>query len=188
MNEITEILKAWNNGDEEALDRLMPLVLQELKKIAHKYMRGERPGNILQTTALVNEALIKLMPEKINFEDRKQFYGLVAKRMRQVLVDYAKKQSAAKRGKWAIEQLDSRKTKALSSERSKEVLLLDAALTKLAQKEELKATIVECHFFIGLTIAEVADLLGVPKTTVEREWNFTRAWLKREMTGTSMTE
>ena len=188
MNEITELLKAWNSGDEEAFDKLMPLILQELKKIAHKYMRGERPGNILQTTALINEALIRLIPEKISFEDRKQFYGLVAKRMRQVLVDYARKQSAAKRGKWAVEQLDDRKVKDLSSERSKEVLMLDAALTKLTRKEELKATIVECHFFIGLTIAEVAELLGLPKTTVEREWNFTRAWLKREMTGKSVNE
>jgi RNA polymerase sigma factor (TIGR02999 family) len=185
MNEITELLQAWNRGDEKALDRLMPLVVEELKKIAQKYMRGERSGNILQTTALVNEAVIKLIPEKITFEDRKQFYGLVAKRMRQVLVDYARKQSAAKRGKWAVEQLDDRNAKDLSFERSKELLMLDAALTKLAHTDELKATIVECHFFIGLTMAEVADLLGVSKTTVERDWNFTRAWLKREMTGES---
>jgi RNA polymerase sigma-70 factor (ECF subfamily) len=185
MNEITELLKAWKSGDEQALDRLMPLVVQELKKIAHKYMGAERPGNILQTTALVNEALIKLIPEKIAFEDRKQFYGLVAKRMRQVLIDDAKKQSAAKRGNRAVEQLDDCKAKDLSSERSQELLMLDAALTKLAQTDKLKATIVECHFFIGLTIAEVAELLGMSKTTVERDWNFTRAWLKREMTGES---
>lgn len=182
MNEITELLKAWNNGDEKALDKLMPLVVKELKKIARKYMSAERPGNILQTTALVNEALVRLVPEKISFEDRKQFYGLVARRMRQVLVDYAKKQAAAKRGKWSIEQLNDRMAQELSTERSKELLMLDAALTKLAHTEELKATIVECHFFIGLTIAEVAELLGLSKTKVERDWNFTRAWLKREMT------
>lgn len=186
MNEITELLQAWKNGDEKALDRLMPLVVEELKKIAQKYMRGERPGNILQTTALVNEALLRLIAEKISFEDRKQFYGLVAKRMRQVLVDYARKQSAVKRGKWAVEQLDDN-AKDLSFERSKELLLLDAALTKLAHTDELKATIVECHFFIGLTIAEVADLLGLSKTTVERDWSFTRSWLKREMTGESVS-
>ena len=181
MHEITELLKAWNNGDKEALDRLMPLVVEELKKIAHKYMSGERPGNILQTTALVNEALIKLIPEKITFENRKHFYRLVAKRMRQVLVDYARKQSAAKRGKWAVEQLDDRNAKDLLSERSNELLMLDEALTKLAQTDERKSAIVECHFFIGLTIAEVAELLGLSKKTVERDWNFTRAWLKREM-------
>ena len=188
MNEITKLLKAWNNGDKEALDRLMPLVVQELKKIAHKYMGGERPGNILQTTALVNEALIKLIPEKISFENRKHFYGLVAKRMRQVLVDYAKKQSAAKRGQWSVEQLDDRKVKDLLSERSTELLRLDEALKILAKTDEQKATIVECHFFIGLTIAEVAELLGLSKTKVERDWNFTRAWLKQEMSGESVNE
>jgi len=181
MNEITKLLKAWNNGDKEALDKLMPLVVQELKKIAHKYMGAERPGNILQTTALVNEALIKLIPEKISFENRKQFYWMVAKRMREVLVDYAKKQSAAKRGNRTVEQLDDRMAKDLSTERSGELLMLDAALDKLAKEDEQKATIVECHFFIGLTIAEVAELLGLSKTKVERDWNFTRAWLKREM-------
>jgi RNA polymerase sigma-70 factor (ECF subfamily) len=185
IHEITELLKAWNNGDKEALDQLMLLVVEELKKIAHKYMRAERAGHILQTTALVNEALIKLIPEKMSFENRKHFYALVARRMRQVLVDYAKKQSAVKRGKWSVEQLDDRDLKDLSSEKSRELLLLDGALTELAQTDEIKATIVECHFFIGLTIAEVAELLGLSKTKVEREWKFTRAWLKREMTGPS---
>jgi len=182
MHQITELLKAWKNGDNEALDRLMPLVVQELKKIAHKYMQAERPGNLLQTTALVNEAVIKLMPEKIRFEDRKQFYGLVAKRMRQILVDEAKKHSTAKRGNWAVEQLDDRKANQLSSERSRELLSLDEALTELAKIDERKATIVECHFFIGLTVAKVAKLLGHSKATVERDLNFTRSWLRQEMT------
>ncbi|HKN84964.1 MAG TPA: ECF-type sigma factor [Pyrinomonadaceae bacterium] len=185
MHEITELLKAWNEGDEEALDKLMPLVVEELKKIAHRYMSAERPGNILQTTALVNEALIKLIPEKLSFENRKQFYALVAKRMRQVLVDDVRKQSTVKRGKWRIEQLDDLHAKDLSSERSWELMMLDEALTKLAETDERQATIVECHFFIGLTIAEIAELLGLSKTTVERDWNFARAWLKLEMTGKS---
>lgn len=187
MDQITELLKAWKGGDQKALDRVMPLVVQELKKIAHNYMRGERPGNLLQTTALVNEAVIKLMPEKISFDDRKQFYGLVAKRMRQILVDYARKQSTAKRGKWAIEQLDTRKLKDLPSKRSKELLSLNDALTELAKTDELKATIVECHFFIGLTIAQVAKLLGHSKTTIEREWRFTRSWLRQKMTEGDVT-
>jgi RNA polymerase sigma-70 factor, ECF subfamily len=183
VHEITELLKAWNNGDAEALDKLMPLVVEELKKTAHRYMSAERPGNILQTTALVNEALIKLIPEKLSFENRKQFYALVARRMRQVLVDYARKQSTVKRGEWRIEQLDDLHAKDLSSEKSWELMMLDEALTKLAETDQRQATIVECHFFIGLTIAEIAELLGVAKTTVERDWNFARAWLKREMTG-----
>jgi RNA polymerase sigma factor (TIGR02999 family) len=178
MNEITQLLKAWNTGDKEALNKLMELLLPELKKIAHKYMAAERPGNILQTTALVNEALIRLIPEKLSFDNRKHFYGLVAKRMRQVLVDYARKHSPANR----VDQLDDRIAKEPWTERSRELLMLDAALQKLAKEDEEKATIVECHFFIGLTIAEVAKLMGLSKTKVERDWNFTRAWLRREMT------
>lgn len=183
MDQITELLEAWNDGDEQALDKLMPLVVEELKKIAHKHMRAERPGNILQTTALVNEVLLKLIPEKLSFENRKQFYGLVAMRMRRVLVDYARKESTVKRGERRIERLDDANAKDPSSERSSELLMLHEALTKLAKMDERKATIVECHFFIGLTIAEIAELLGLAKTTVERDWRFTRAWLKREMTG-----
>ena len=101
MPEITELLQAWNKGDKGAMDKLMPLVDEELKKIAHNYMRDERAGHILQTTALVNEALIKLIRENISWENRKQFYGFTARRMRQVLSDYARKQSAEKRGNWA---------------------------------------------------------------------------------------
>ena len=183
MDEITKLLKAWGNGDKEALDRLMETIVPELKKIAHKHMGAERPGNILQTTALVNEVLLKLIPEKISFENRKQFYGLVANRMRQVLIDYAREQLTAKRGKRTVEQLDDRMVKDAVTERSKMLLMLDEALTKLANEDAQKAAIVECHFFLGLTIAEVAELLGLSKTKVERDWNFTRAWLKREMTG-----
>jgi RNA polymerase sigma factor (TIGR02999 family) len=183
MNEITKLLKAWENGDKEALDKLMEMIVPELKKIAHKHMCAERPGNILQTTALVNEVLLKLIPEKISFESRKQFYGLVANRMRRVLIDYAREQLTAKRGKRTVEQLDDRMVKGAVTERSKMLLMLDAALTKLANDDAQKAAIVECHFFLGLTIAEVAKLLGLSKTKVERDWNFTRAWLKREMTG-----
>jgi RNA polymerase sigma factor (TIGR02999 family) len=182
MNEITKLLKAWKSGDKEALDQLMTLIVPELKQIAHNYMSGEKPGNILQTTALVNEALIKLIPEKISFEDRKQFYRVVAKRMRQVLTDEAKKQLTAKRGKRAVEQLDDRMVKKISSARSRELLRLDAVLEELANEDEQKAAIVECHFFTGLSFAEVAQLLGLSKTKVEREWNRTRLQLKREMT------
>lgn len=182
MNEITKLLKAWKNGDQEALNKLTELIVPELKKIAHKYMRAERPGNIFQTTALVNEALIKLIPEKIRFEDRKQFYRVVAKRMREVLIDYAREQSTGKRGKRTVEQLDDRMAKYASTQRSQWLLMLDAALTKLAKEDAQKAAIVEYHFFSGLTIAEVAELLGLSKTKVEREWKEARLQLKREMT------
>lgn len=182
MDEITKLLKAWNDGDEEALDKLMRLVAQKLRKIARRYMRAERPGHLLQPTALVNEALIRLIPERISFENRKHFYNLVRKQMRHVLVNYANKELTAKRGKRQFEQLDESKVKNLTLERSREILRLDQALKELAKTDERKATIVEAHFFTGLTVAEVANLLGVAKTTVERDLKFTRSWLKREMT------
>ena len=163
----------------------MAQIVPELKKIAHGYMRAERPGNILQTTALVNEALIRLIPEKMSFEDRKQFYRVVANRMRRVLVDYARQQSATKRGKRTVDQLDNRMAKDLRTERSKELLMLDAALTKLAKEDAQGAAIVECHFFIGLSIAQVAELLGYSKTAVERDWKRIRLQLKREISGES---
>ncbi len=174
MHEITELLKAWSSGDTQALEKLVPLVDDELRKIAHNYMRNERSGHILQTTALVNEALIKLIRENISWENRKQFYALVAKRMRQVLVDYARRTERAD----YVDVDDA----VIPDETPKEVLMLDQALTKLASIDQRKETIVECRYFIGLKLEEIAELLGVGQSTVEREWRFARSWLKREMT------
>ena len=182
MDEITKLLKAWNDGDQEALDKLMRLVVQKLRNIARGYMRAERPGHLLQPTALVNEALIKLIPEKISFENRKHFYRLIRKQMRHILVNYAQKELTEKGGKRQVEQLDESKVENRSSERSREILRLDEALTELEKTDERKAAIVESHFFTGLTVAEVANLLGLSKSTVERDLKFTRSWLKREMT------
>src|SRR6185503_6368789 len=159
MHEITDLLKAWSNGDTQALEKLVPLVDDELRKIAHNYMRNERAGHILQTTALVNEALIKLIRENISWENRGQFYGFVARRMHQVLVDYANKELAAKRGK-RPDQVDLLEVEEQASEKPKEVLMLEEALIKLAKIDERKAKIVECRFFIGLSIPEIADHLG----------------------------
>ena len=182
MDEITKLLKAWRNGDKKAEDTLMAKIVPELKRIAHGYMKAEKPGNILQTTALVNEAIMKLIPEQISFEDRKQFYRVVAKRMRQVLINYANEELTLKRGNRAVEQLDEDMAKPLAlSQRSRALLRLDSALEELRSENELSATIIECHFFIGLSIAEVAQLLGLSKAKVEREWNRTRLWLKRRI-------
>ena len=178
MPEITEILKAVSSGDKQAFDRLMPLVETELKKIAHAYMRNEGPGNILQTTALVNEALIKLIRENISYENRKHFYALVAKRMRQVLVDYARK---ARR----VEYIDIEKAPISAEQRPKEILLLDEALTEFAKKYQRAATVVECRHYIGLTIKEVAEVLDIAEKTVERDWDFALGWLNKYMTGES---
>jgi len=172
-HKITELLKAWSNGDTKALDRLLPLVDRELKKRARKFMRRENPGHVLQPTGLVNEALIRLVRENLSYANRKHFYFLVARRMRQVLIDYARREPHLK-------QVDLDKVVA-TVERSKELLMLDAALTKLAEFDERKAKIVECRFFIGLTMREIAELLGVATTTVERDWSFTRSWLKQQM-------
>lgn len=176
-NEITNLLKAWSAGDKQAFDRLLPLVDPELKKIAQAYMRNERPGHILQTTALINEALMKLIREDIGYENRKHFYGFVARRMRQVLVDYARNQSPA-RGR----EVDMAEAQMQSAEKSEELILLDQALSKLASIDERKATIVECRYFIGLSREEVAELLDVSQTTVDRDWRFALGWLKHEMT------
>jgi RNA polymerase sigma factor (TIGR02999 family) len=179
-HQITELLKAWSNGDTEALDRVWPLIDPELKKIARNYMRDEKAGHILQPTALVNEALIKLLPENISWENRKQFYGFVAKRMRQVLIDYVRRTQPA-------EHIDIDEA-VIPVEKSKDLVMLDRALNKLADVAERAVTVVECRYFIGLTLAETAQLLGVGQSTVERDWEFARSFLKREMTGESITE
>ncbi len=181
-HEITELLQAWSRGDSQALAKLIPLVDHELRKIAHAYMRREKAGHLLQTTALVAEALIRLMEaEKIDWQSRTHFYALVARRMRQVLIEYARQQLTEKRGNRA-EHIDLATVVFLSSEASEELILLDAGLTKLARIDERKAKIVEYRYFGGYSLEEVAELVGVSQSTVEREWRLARAWLKREMT------
>jgi len=184
-HEITELLQAWNKGDSHALSKLIPLIDDELKKLARAKMAGERSGHILQTAALINEALMRLIAtERIDWESRTHFYGIVAKRMRQVLVDYARKQSAAKRGNRA-EHIDVNEAVLMSSETSEELIMLDEALTKLAKVDELKAKIVEHCYFGGFTQKEVAEILDIPLSTVEREWRLAKSWLKREITSES---
>ena len=181
-HEITELLKAWSQGDSHALSKLIPLVDNELSKIAHVYLARERVGHILQTTALVNEALIRLLAgQRIDWQSRTHFYALVARRMRQVLTEYARGQLAAKRGGRA-EHIDVTEAVFLSSEMSEELIMIEKALTKLAKIDERKEKIVEYRYFGGFTLEEVADILGIASTTVDREWRFARSWLKREMT------
>jgi RNA polymerase sigma factor (TIGR02999 family) len=182
-HEITALLQAWSNGESEALAKLIPLVDHELKKIAHAYIRKERPGHILQTTALMDEALIRLMEtEKISWTDRKHFYSLAAKRMRQVLIDYARKQMAGKRGN-RPDQVDLTDSVPLALEAPEQLIMLHDALTKLASIDERKASVVEHRYFGGFTLEEVAEILGVAQATVDRDWRLARAWLKREIYG-----
>lgn len=180
MHEVTDLLKAWNKGDKDALEKLIPLVDKELKKVAHRYMRNERREHILQTTALVHEALIKLIKENVTWDNRRQFYAIVAKRMRQVLVDYSRKRPKA-------EYVDIADVE-IAEERSKELRLLDEALTKFETKYKRAANVLEYRYFIGLTIKETAAQLDVSESKVERDWEFARTWLKREMMGGTVNE
>jgi RNA polymerase sigma-70 factor, ECF subfamily len=181
-HQITELLKAWSDGESEALDKLLPLVDHELSRIAHFYMLREKTGHTMQTTALVNEALMRLLDgEDISWESRKHFYALVAKRMRQVLIEHARAKLAIKRGQ-RPEQIDFEEVIILTAEKSRELVMLDAALQKLAKVDERKAKVVEYRYFGGFTTQEVSDLLGIAPRTVEREWRLARSWLKREMT------
>ena len=177
------LLKEWSKGDGEALDRLIPLVDRELRKIAHAYMSKERPDNPLQTTALINEALIRFMEaDKPDWQSRAHFYSIVARRMRQILIEHARQQLTAKRGQRA-QHVDLTEIGHLSSEKSEEMIILDQVLTKLAKIDERKALIVEYRYFGGFTFEEVAGILKVSISTVEREWRLARSWLHREMVG-----
>ena len=185
-HQITDLLRDWSAGNAEALEQLIPLVDQELKKIAHAYMRKEKPGHTLQTTALVNEAVMRLLGKEINWRSRRQFYALVAKRMRQVLVDYARAQCAARRGA-GVEHVNVDDVAGLSVEVSRELILLDEALTRLGHLDERKAKVVEYRYFGGFSLDEVAEILGVGPATVDREWKVARSWLKAQISAGTKT-
>lgn len=186
--EITDLLQAWSSGDSRALSKLIPLVDNELKKLAKKRMARERPGHILQTTALINEALIRLIAGKrIEWQSRTQFYGLVAERMRQVLIEYARKVLAQKRGE-RVKHVAVSEADLLSRQESQELIRLNELLIQLAETDDLKANIIKYRYFGGFTVDEVAEILETSPSTVEREWRFARAWLKREMASESLRE
>ncbi len=180
-HEITDLLQAWNQGDSEALAKLLPLVDRELKKIAHAFMLRERPGHTLQTTALVNEIILSLIADDpIDWKSRKQFYAIVTWRMRNFLIEYARGRLRLKRGK-GIERVDFNEAVLMSDEMSEEMVLLDEALTKFEKIDKRKAMIVQHRYFGGLTTEEISDLLDISPATVDREWRLARSWLKREI-------
>jgi RNA polymerase sigma factor (TIGR02999 family) len=181
-HEITDLLQAWARGDQTALEKLIPLVMEELRRLAKSYMRREKLGHILQTTALINEAYIKLIGQnRVHWQNRTHFYAIAAQCMRRVLTDYAKTNLRAKRGGSA--QHVSLSAAILSTERSEELLALDAALSKLGENDERKSKIVELRYYGGYTEGEIADMLGVSEVTVARDWRMARAWLRRELGG-----
>jgi RNA polymerase sigma factor (TIGR02999 family) len=181
--QVTQLLKAWGNGDEAARDELMTLVYEELHRLAHQHLKRERPGHTLQTSALVNEAFVKLIDQKdVRWQNRGHFFAIAAHLMRRILVDHARIRRAAKRGGSASPvSLDD--ALVISNERSAEVVALDEALTALATVDERKSQIVELRFFGGLSIEETAEVLAVSPGTVMRDWTLAKAWLRREMTG-----
>ena len=173
----------WSNGDESALNKLMPLVYDELRRLAHRYMNREREGHTLQTTALVNEAYLRLVDQsEVHWENRTHFFAVAARVMRHILVDHAREHSRAKRGgKAPIVSLDEAAT--LTPERAREVLALDEALNELAKIDKRKSEVVELRYFGGLSVEETAEVLKVSPITVMRSWSFAKVWLLRELYG-----
>ena len=180
--QVTQLLVAWGSGDQAARDELMPLVYEELRRLAHQCIRRERPGHTLQTSALLNEAYLRLIDQKnINWQDRAHFFGIAARLMRQVLVDYARKRRYAKRGGDA-HRVPLDEAMIVSEERAADVVALDEALKLLAEIDPRQSQIVELRFFGGLSIDETAEVLAVSPGTVMRDWTLAKAWLRRAVT------
>ena len=180
--EVTALLRDWSGGDRDALERLMPLVYQELRRLAASYLRVERPDHTLQPTALVHEAYLRLVDQRgVSWQNRAHFFGIAAQMMRRILVDHARRRQAAKRDATAL------RVQAMSAEgeeasvRDPELLALDQALCGLESIDARQARIVELRFFGGLTVEETAEVAGVSSATVKREWRTARAWLAREI-------
>lgn len=179
-SEVTRMLREWSAGDPSAADRLLPLVYDELHRLAAGYLRRERTGHTLQSTALVNEAWMKLADQSAPWENRAHFLGVAAQAMRRILVDHARRKGAAKRG--GHEARVTLADVAAPDGRSVDLVLLDEALERLAALDERQAKMVTMRFFAGLTVEETAEALGVSEKTVKRDWAAAKAWLHREMT------
>ncbi len=180
-DEITHLLRAWTGGDQDALQKLMPLVYDELRRRAHRYMAQERPDHTLQTTALVHEAYLQLVDaNRANWQDRAHFFAVCARMMRHILADRARSRNAQKRsGKIPAVSLDE--ALVVSDKASADFVALDDALTALAALDERKCQVVELRFLGGLSVDEIADVLKVSAHTVTRDWDFAKVWLAREM-------
>jgi RNA polymerase sigma factor (TIGR02999 family) len=179
--EITQLLLAWTQGDRQALNRLMPLVHGELHRLAHRYMAGERPGHPLQTSALVNEAYLRLIDtSRVRWQNRAHFFAVSAQLMRRILVDVARGRAKLKRGGGAI-QVSLDHAMGMSREPGPDVIALDDALTMLAAFDQRKSQVVELRFFGGLSVDETAEVLGVSAMTVMRDWALAKAWLLRKL-------
>jgi RNA polymerase sigma factor (TIGR02999 family) len=180
-DEVTQLLLDWGGGDKAAIDKLMPLVYEELRRLARHYMRRERAGHTLQTTAIVNEAYLHLINQRdVQWQNRAHFFGIASHLMRRILASYARSRHYAKRGGGA-RQVSLDEAMIVSEERVAEMVALDDALNALAEIDERKSRIVEMRFFGGLSIEETAEVLGVSAGTVMRDWTLAKAWLRREI-------
>jgi RNA polymerase sigma-70 factor, ECF subfamily len=181
QQQISQLLLDWSAGDKAALDKLMPLVHEELRRLARHYMRRERQGHTLQTSALVNEAYLRLVDyQRMRWQDRAHFFAVAAQAMRRILVDHARSHVRNKRGGGAIKvALDEAAT--LADEQAAEMVALDEALTSLAEFDLRKSQIVELRYFGGLSIEETAEVLSISPVTVKRDWSTAKLWLHREI-------
>jgi RNA polymerase sigma-70 factor, ECF subfamily len=182
--EVSILLRAWSEGDRGALDKLTPIVYSELRRLARHYMRGERPGHSLQTTALVNEAYLRLVDYKrMQWQDRAHFFAVSAQAMRRILVEHARRHNLKRGG--GVEHVSLDDTAVVGTDRASELEALDEAINALAELDSRKAQVVEMRFFGGLSVEEIAEVLNVSPVTVMRDWSTARAWLYREMSGKS---
>lgn len=177
------MLQEWSGGKQEALDALLPFVYEELRRQASRYLRRERAGHTLQTTALIHEAYLKLIDQRtVNWQNRAHFFGIAAQAMRRILVDYARGRHRAKRGGIGEDLPLEEAALVVSEERSVDLVVLDEALTRLAEFDERQARIVELRYFSGLSIEETAEVLRISPATVKSDWNVAKAWLRHEIT------
>lgn len=180
-HDVTRLLKAWSTGDEQALAKLTPLVYRQLREIARRYMAGERDGHILQTTALVHEAYVRLVDcGRVNWQDRAHFFAVSAQLMRRILVDFARSRGYLKRG-GAAPHISLEEAPSVCDELDVNLVALDDALKALAAVDERKSKVVELKFFGGLNVEETAEVLRVSSDTVMRDWKLAKIWLLREL-------
>ena len=178
---VTQLLMKWSEGDQTALDQLIPLIYDELHRLAERHLRHERAGHTLQATALVNEAYLRLVDERgVSWQNRAHFYAIAARRMRHILVEHARSRDAAKRGGGQY-KLSLSKVDRITPRKDVNLLALDEALQRLAEIDSQKSRIVELRYFGGLTVEETAEVMGISPATVKREWSMARAWLRREI-------
>lgn len=177
--EVTQLLLDWSNGNQAALDRLTPLVYEELHRLAHQHMSRERRDHTLQTSALVNEAYLRLIDQRnVHWQNRSHFFSIASRLMRRILVDHARAHTPAKRGGGAL-QVSLDEAAFVSQERASELVALDDALTSLAAIDQRKCQVVELRFFGGMSVEETATALGVSPITIKRDWSTAKAWLHR---------